>query len=288
MTLRRWSRMNRSLPAIARSDEYHFYQALIGIWPGESSPQLMERLKAYMLKAAREAKVRTSWINPDAEYEAALERFVQQSLENSLFIADVKETVVRVAHPGLLVGLSQALVKIASPGIPDYYQGSELWDFSLVDPDNRRPVDYGLRAKVLKTLRDEPSPAQLLHNLTDGRAKMHIIRKGLEVRKKYPGLFHGAKYLSLYADAGREENIVAFALREGAQSIIAVAPRLFLRLMEPADLAPLGAKAWGDSRLPMEGEYLNVLTGERHDARTGHVTVAQLLSTFPVALLVAS
>ena len=295
MTLRRWSVMNRSHrsnvheeSAPSRSDEYHFYQALIGIWPGESSPQLVERLKAYMLKAAREAKVRTSWINPDTEYEAALERFVQQSLENSHFIADVKETVAPVARLGLLVGLSQALVKIASPGIPDYYQGTELWDFSLVDPDNRRPVDYGSRAKVLKSLRDEPKPADLLQNLPDGRAKMHIIRKGLEVRKKYPGLFHGAKYIALYADSGREENIVAFKLSEGTRAVLAVAPRLFSHLMEPADLAPLGAKVWGESRLPMEGEYLNVLTGERHVARAGHVAVAQLLATFPAALLVAS
>jgi (1->4)-alpha-D-glucan 1-alpha-D-glucosylmutase len=288
MTLRRWSRMNHDLPKPSRSDEYHFYQALIGIWPGESSPQLIERLKAYMLKAAREAKVRTSWINPDAEYEAALERFVQQSLENRLFTADVSETVARLAHLGLLVGLSQTLVKIASPGVPDYYQGTELWDFSLVDPDNRRPVDYGLREKLLKSMRGEPKPADLLQTLTDGRAKLHIIRKGLELRKKHPALFHGAKYLPLYADEGREDHIVAFTLSNGTQRVTAVAPRLFSRLMDADELAPLGAKAWGDARLPMEGDYLNVLTGERHKGRAGHLSVAQLLSTFPVALLVNS
>jgi (1->4)-alpha-D-glucan 1-alpha-D-glucosylmutase len=186
---------------------------------------------------------------------------------------------------GLLVGLSQALVKVASPGVPDYYQGTELWDFSLVDPDNRRPVDYELRKKLVKNL---SRSAGLLKNLSDGRAKLHIIRKGLEIRKKYPALFHGARYLPLYADAGREENIVAFALSEGVRTVIAVAPRLFSRLMQPADIAPLGAKAWGDSRLPMEGQYLNVLTGERHEARAGHVSVAELLSTFPAALLVNS
>jgi (1->4)-alpha-D-glucan 1-alpha-D-glucosylmutase len=294
MTLRRWSVMNRSRrsdvngeSAPSRSDEYHFYQALIGIWPGKVSADLVERLKAYMLKAAREAKLHTSWINPDAEYEAALERFVEQSLQNSLFVGDVTDTVARLAHLGLLVGLSQALVKVASPGVPDYYQGTELWDFSLVDPDNRRPVEYGVRANFLKSLeKATPSSRGLLENLSDGRAKLHVIRKGLEIRKKHPALFHGAKYLPLYADAGREENIVAFALRDGTQSVIAVAPRLFSRLMEPADLAPLGAKAWGDSRLPIEGQYLNVLTGERHEARAGHVSVAELLSSFPVALLV--
>jgi (1->4)-alpha-D-glucan 1-alpha-D-glucosylmutase len=286
MTLRRWSGMNRSLPRTSPGDEYHFYQALIAIWPGKVSADLSERLKAYMLKAAREAKLGTSWINPDAEYESTLERFVAQSLENKVFLKDVTDTVARMAHLGLLVGLSQALVKVASPGVPDYYQGTEMWDFSLVDPDNRRPVDYGVRAKALKSLQKPPSSTELLQNLSDGRAKLHIIRKGLEVRKKYPALFHGAKYLPLYADAGREENIVAFALQQGASSVIAVAPRLFSRLMASEDPAPLGAKAWGDARLPMEGRYLNVLTGERHEARAGHLSVAELLSTFPAALLV--
>ena len=280
MTLRRWSGMNES--NISRSDEYHFYQALIGVWPGKVSGDLAERLKAYMLKAAREAKEHTSWINPDAEYEAALERFVARSLENKDFLEDLGNTVKRAAHLGLLVGLSQALVKVASPGVPDYYQGTELWDFSLVDPDNRRPVDYELRKKLLKSSDD------LLKALPDGRAKMHVIRKGLEVRKKFPALFHGAKYTPLYADAGREENVIAFALSEGARSVIAVAPRLFSRLVDGDDVAPLGAKAWGEARLPMEGEYVNALTGERHEARGGHVGLAALLSTFPVALLVRS
>ena len=211
---------------ISRSDQYHFYQALSGIWPGNSSPELIERLKAYMLKAAREAKEHTSWINPDAEYEQALGRFVTQSLQNEVFLKDVSNTVARLAQLGLLVGLSQALVKVASPGVPDYYQGTELWDFSLVDPDNRRPVDYALRRKILNSDKD------LLKNLSDGRAKMYVIRKGLEVRKKFPALFHGATYTPLYADAGREENIIAFSLSDPGNAVVAVAPRLFSRLVE--------------------------------------------------------
>ena len=293
MALRRWSRFNRSLrgredaeAGVSRGDEYHFYQVLIGIWPGEVAPDLVDRLKAYMLKAAREAKQHTSWINPDTEYEKALERFVAQSLENKLFVKDLGDTVARVAHLGLLVGLSQALVKAASPGVPDYYQGTELWDFSLVDPDNRRPVDYGVRAKLLRGMESSVSPSQLLASLADGRAKLHIIRKGLELRKQYPGLFHGAKYQPLYADGGREENLVAFSLADGARTVIAVAPRLFTRLMQPDDLAPLGKKAWGDARIAGEGKYLNVLTGERHEG--GALRVADLLATFPVALLVST
>jgi (1->4)-alpha-D-glucan 1-alpha-D-glucosylmutase len=234
-----------------------------------------------MLKAAREAKERTSWINPDLEYEQALERFVVQSLENPVFVSDVADMVTRVARPGLLVGLSQALLKVASPGVPDYYQGTEIWDFSLVDPDNRRPVDYELRRKLLGSEDEE-----LLRDLPDGRAKMHVIRKGLEVRRKYPALFQGAKYTPLYANGGREDNIVAFSLSDSTHSVVAVAPRLFARLMDGDDLAPLGTKAWGEVRLPIDGEYMNVLTDERQEGRAGHVSVAQLLATFPVALLV--
>jgi (1->4)-alpha-D-glucan 1-alpha-D-glucosylmutase len=283
MTLTRWSRFNRSLRGeTSFGDEYHFYQALIGIWPGEVSQDLVERLKAYMLKAVREAKVHTSWINPDAEYEAGLERFVVQSLDNKLFIKDVTDTVARVTYLGLLVGLSQALVKAASPGVPDYYQGTELWDFSLVDPDNRRPVDYALRKRQVCDL---STPGDLLGKLPDGRAKMHIIRKGLELRRKYPGLFHGGKYTPLYADGGREENVIAFSLSDGVRSVIAVAPRLFTRLMEPGDVAPLGEKAWGDAKIAAAGKYLNVLTGERHEG--GALRIAELLAGFPVALLVS-
>jgi (1->4)-alpha-D-glucan 1-alpha-D-glucosylmutase len=280
ITLRRWSQLNRGAEPPSRADEYHFYQALSGVWPGAPSKELAERLKAYMLKAAREAKERTSWINPDADYEKALERFVIRSLENDAFMRDVAQTVARLAHLGLLVGLSQALVKVASPGIPDYYQGSEIWDFSLVDPDNRRPVDYALRERLLGELHGD-----LLKNLRDGRAKLHVIRKGLEVRRKHPSLFHGARYQPLYADGGREENIVAFALSEGRDTAIAVAPRLFSGLVGSGDVAPLGAKAWGEAKLSVDGgSFVNVLTGERHAG--GELRVAGLLASFPVALLV--
>jgi (1->4)-alpha-D-glucan 1-alpha-D-glucosylmutase len=293
MALARWSRINRSHrteiegeSAPARGDEYHFYQALVGIWPGGSPQELAGRLKAYMLKSAREAKLRTSWINPDADYEAALERFVEGSLQSSLFRKEVDDVVARLAPLGLLVGLSQALVKVASPGVPDYYQGTELWDFSLVDPDNRRPVDYGVRNKVLRELEKSPSPDSLLGNLADGRAKLHVIRKGLEVRRRFPALFHGGRYEPLYADGAREENLCAFALRSGSQLVVAMAPRLFARLMQPGEVAPLGERFWGDAaiKLEMEGGLVDVLTGESHAG--GELRIARVLADFPVALLV--
>jgi len=279
----RWSVMNRATPAPSRSDEYLFYQALLGIFPGDKK-QLAERLQAFMLKAAREAKVRTSWINPDAEYEAALARFVSAALANEVFLKDVAEAAARVTRLGMLVGLSQAAIKVASPGVPDYYQGCELWDFSLVDPDNRRPVDYRRRKSLLRQL-DSASPRQLLESLEDGRAKMHVIRKGLELRRELADVFRQPAYVPLYADGGREENIVAFALQGGGRGLVVVAPRLFANLMRETDLAPLGATAWGDSALQLpEGSYENVLTGESHKVK-GKVLVADLLATFPVALL---
>jgi (1->4)-alpha-D-glucan 1-alpha-D-glucosylmutase len=291
--LRRWSLVNRSLrnesaDAPSRGDEYHFYQALIGIWPSSAPSEnerdgLKERLIAYMLKAAREAKQRTSWINPDTEYEAALERFVADSLRHSLFVRELNENLPRLARIGMLVSLSQALVKVASPGVADYYQGTELWDFSLVDPDNRRPVDYGLRKKLLD---EDIAPSDMLESLSDGRAKLHVIRKGLELRKAHPGLFYGGAYSPLYADAGREQNILAFALRAGGRTLVAVAPRLFARLMRPNDLAPIGGHVWGEARLPLpQMELVDVLTGRRH--RGGSTPVADLLAEFPVALLLS-
>jgi (1->4)-alpha-D-glucan 1-alpha-D-glucosylmutase len=262
LALRRWSRMNDA--GISKADEYHYYQALIGIWPGKVTPELGERLKAYMLKAAREAKLRTSWINPDSDYEKALERFVERSLENEAFIRDLDTTVATVARLGELVSLSQALVKVASPGVPDYYQGTEILDFSLVDPDNRRPVDYALRKRLLGKQ----------------EGKLHVIRKGLEVRRKYPHLFRGARYTPLYADAGREENVIAFSLSDETSCVVAVAPRLFAHFIDRD-------RPWGESSLALPaGDFVNVLTGERHAG--GRVRLAELLSRLPVALLVRS
>ncbi|HLS85138.1 MAG TPA: malto-oligosyltrehalose synthase [Burkholderiales bacterium] len=297
LMLRRWSLMNRSArsevngaPAPSPADEYLYYQSLLGIWPdraldAQDIESLRVRLQAYMLKAVREAKRRTSWINPDTEYEEALQRFIAASLENPIFVKDVGDAVARIGRLGLLVGLSQALLKVASPGVPDYYQGSELFDFSLVDPDNRRPVDYGVRADYLKQ-RTRWSPDDLLRNLHDGRAKFHVIARGLELRREFQDLFYQPAYTPLYADGGREENVCAFMLASYRRRVVAVAPRLFAHLVEEGDLAPLGEKAWGEARLPVPpGTYEDVLTGEPHAADHTGIAVAELLSAFPVALL---
>jgi (1->4)-alpha-D-glucan 1-alpha-D-glucosylmutase len=306
--LRRWSLLNRShrveaegAAAPSPADEYLYYQLLLAIWPPEARPaealsaralaSLKERIQAGMLKSVREAKLRTSWINPDAGYEAALAAFIDGSLSNALFVKDLGEAVARVARLGALVSLSQALLKVASPGVPDYYQGTELLDLSLVDPDNRRAVDYAKRKRLLSRLHPGFSGEELLQNLADGRAKLHVIARGLALRRRMPELFFRPTYLPLYADGAREENVCAFALRQGPRALIAVAPRLFAGLLQEADLAPLGEAAWGESRLAtpgMSGEYENLLTGERHFAGEEGLRLCAVLRSFPVALLVAT
>jgi (1->4)-alpha-D-glucan 1-alpha-D-glucosylmutase len=292
LMLRRWSTMNRGarvdvggLPAPGAADEYLFYQTLVGIWPLDRPDMkaLRERVGAYMLKAVREAKLRTSWINPDEEYEGALQRFIAQSFDNPLFVRDVAEAARRIGRLGLLVGLSQAAIKAVSPGVPDYYQGTELWDFSLVDPDNRRPVDYAARGRLLEKL---AYSEKLLEDLESGEAKMLVIREGLRLRRDLPDLFHQPAYAPLLADGGREENVCAFMLSSGRRRIVAAAPRLFARLMEEGDPAPLGEKAWGNAKLPVpKGTYANVCTGARIECGDDGMRLSELLRDFPVALL---
>jgi (1->4)-alpha-D-glucan 1-alpha-D-glucosylmutase len=206
-----------------------------------------------------------------------------------VFLKEVNDAVPRLARLGMLVSLSQAVLKVASPGVPDYYQGTELFDFSLVDPDNRRPVDYGLRKKYVSEKGVDPQV--MLETLSDGRAKLHIIRRGLAVRREHPTLFHGGRYVALHADEGREENICAFALSRNGNAVIAVAPRLFSKLMAEGDAAPLGERTWGDAGIALpEGmprEFRNVLTGEKFRSE-GKIRLAQLLARFPVALLVTA
>jgi (1->4)-alpha-D-glucan 1-alpha-D-glucosylmutase len=168
--------------------------------------------------------------------------------------------------------------------VPDYYQGTELWDYSLVDPDNRRPVDYGVRSTLLDELQKRtPSPAELLASLDDGRAKLHVIRQGLAVRKTHAAVFHEGEYRALAADGGYEENVIAFSLSAGARSIVAIAPRLFANKLGERR-APLG-EFWGEAGLSLpDGQFLDVMTQREHQG--GRRRMSELLADFPVALLV--
>jgi (1->4)-alpha-D-glucan 1-alpha-D-glucosylmutase len=297
LVLRRWSRLNERRKtdvqhelAPSRNDEYLLYQAMLGACPlgpldAAALDAFRQRIDAYMLKAAREAKARTSWINPNEEYEKAISAFIAAILrpDGNPFLKDFLAVKERVARYGMLSSLSQTLIKLCSPGIPDFYQGTELWDFSLVDPDNRRPVDYELRKRNLEPLRDA-SPEELVKSMEDGRIKQYVVLKGLALRRDMRDLLELGDYVPLLAQGEKAEHVVAFARRHEGKVAIAVAPRLVLQLAGGENRLPLG-EAWGDTTLPMPaGAYRNVLTGDRH-ASSDSLSLAELMKRFPVALL---
>ena len=309
--VRRWSRFNRSrrrelegLPAPSPNDEYHFYQTLFGSWPLEEpdaagAAAYRERIEAYMIKAAREAKLRTSWTETDAAYEEALLQFVRSALEprdSNLFLGDFVDFQRRVRRFGLLNGLSQTLLKLTAPGVPDIYQGNEIWEFSLVDPDNRRPVDYGRRRALLAEVRSGGvAPRTAAEHLEDGRAKLLLTWKCLELRRAHPELFRDGSYRRLRVRGVRAQHLCAFARRLRQQSLIVIAPRLYRRLLGESAGLPLGEAVWGDTliELPREdrsrASFRNVLDrAQLAPVRQGEsvgVLAAAALAEFPVALL---
>ncbi|HYO12129.1 MAG TPA: malto-oligosyltrehalose synthase [Thermoanaerobaculia bacterium] len=268
--VRRWMSHNerhRSGGSPDRNAEYLLYQTLVGAWPISA-----ERAVAYMEKAAREAKVHTSWTRQDPAYEAALKGFVEGVLADRDFVADLEGFVTPLIEPGRLSSLSQVLLKLAAPGVPDTYQGTELWDLSLVDPDNRRPVDYDLRRRLVRELEAGMTPEQILARMDEGLPKLWVIRQALHLRRRHPELFGPeSDYRPLQAWGEKAAHVVAFGRGEG---FIAVAPRLVIGL----------GGDWGDTVLPLpEGRWHNELTGEEIEG--GERCLPGLLARFPVALL---
>ncbi len=290
-------------PAPSPNDEYLLYQTLLGAWSlGELDEAMLEELrgrtKAYMEKAMREAQVSTSWTDPNDGYEKAVADFVDGILRlDGPFLVAFLPFQRSVARTGALNGLGQTLLKMTSPGVPDVYQGNEIWDFSLVDPDNRRPVDFGRRKRLLTALRtlDASSVSTLLDDgiWQDGGPKIHLIQRALETRRKSPELFADGEYLALETSGTYKENLVAFARMRGGEVAITVAPRLCAK-MPPAEGSLLpDRQAWrGTSILLPEGlagvPLRNVFTGEtttlEHDGRPV-LNAGRLLRNFPVALL---
>jgi len=211
------------------------------------------------------------------------------------FLEDLRATVAPVTWVGLLNGLSCTAVKLTSPGVPDIYQGTELWDWSLVDPDNRRPVDYGRRRELLEALKaqGEPSSAHLremLENLPDGRAKLYLTWRLLQLRKQREALFRQGGYTAVRTSGSRARHLVAFARRHGGESVVTVAPRLIAGLGVRTGELPCGQDTWGDTRieLPMlrEGTVLvDVLGGGEHRIEAGGIALGALTARFPVAVL---
>jgi (1->4)-alpha-D-glucan 1-alpha-D-glucosylmutase len=311
----RWQRLNRRLkrevdgvPAPSPNDEYLLYQTLLGAWPlgpceGEALECFRERIERYMVKAVREAKVHSSWVNPREDYEAKVVAFCRSLLEapeRNPFLADFLPFQERVARLGMLNGLTQTALKLCAPGVPDTYQGTELWDLSLVDPDNRRPVDFVERQRLLEEVSSLASPAEglagrvraLLDRLEDGRAKLYLTWRLLGVRRERPGLFRDGGYIPLEAGGVHARRLCAFARLLDPDRLVVVAPRLYAGLTHGARDLPLG-ETWTDTWIVApEGcgpTFDNVLTGERvpvTDHAGRRVLLAPMVfSTCPVAAL---
>lgn len=298
--LAKWSRWNAPAKkpfgsglAPVPNDELLIYQALIGVWPlaEEEAAGVPERLKNYVQKALREAKTYTNWLKPDEAYESAASAFIDAILDPSHpFLKDFLAFHKRIAQAGAVNSLAQTLLKIASPGTPDFYQGTELWDFSLVDPDNRRPVDFGKRAALLDELRraETQDLAGLIDSLCthwrDGRIKLYATYKALGVRRAHSEAFQRGEYIPL--DAG--ENVCAFARRTEKEWIVAAAPRRGAYQEKPArrlsaSPSPEGAVLKLPSGAP--ARWCNVFTGQETESAKGALDLAALLSRFPIALL---
>ncbi|CAM4396537.1 malto-oligosyltrehalose synthase [Deinococcus marmoris] len=268
-------------------DSYTLLQTALGAYPLSGDlDDFPDRLSAYMLKASREAKLRTSWAAPDEEYEAAMDRFVRGLLADSGFAGALRDLHTLISPYGAQNGLSATLARLTAPGVPDTYQGSEGWNQSLVDPDNRRPVDYqGLTRRLTRLEKGVglPLARKLLGSYEDGSVKTLVTWAALQTRAAHPELFQAGSYRSI--DAGR--HLLAFAREHEGELAVTVAPRLTLTLTRQAVPWALG-ETWGTRQLtlPASGTFENVLTGERFKVRGGKIPVAKVLEDFPLALLV--
>lgn len=318
--LTRWSRLNRpekqkleTRLAPSKNDEYALYQILISAWPfaGHEDHAAMtsfrDRIESYMIKAVREAKVHSSWVNPNSQYEEAVIAFVRGLLDNgdsNRFLKEFLSFQRHIARVGMFNSLSQVLLKLTSPGVPDIYQGSEVWNFALVDPDNRRPVDFARRRDMLEELESFVSVpdeifvqriSELLETMEDGRIKLYITWKTLALRREYEDVFRDGTYLPLAVHGKKAENLCAFARQYQDEVIVVVAPRLYVKLCGlESELKPLGEVIWIDTWLeappcPAKTMFRNVFTGEILEVEPcdngGALLVAPILGSFPVALL---
>jgi (1->4)-alpha-D-glucan 1-alpha-D-glucosylmutase len=316
--LARWAELNDPKriavddePAPDRNEEYLLYQNLLGAWPfgalDESGhARFVERMQGFFVKALHEAKVHTSWATPHADYDAAAAEFVARILDESTsaeFLDDFRAFHARVAHWGIINSLAQTLLRLTAPGVPDTYQGTELWDFSLVDPDNRRPVDYATRREALSALKaatadgeggTSPLIRDLIDSREDGRIKLYVTWLALEARRAHPELFSVGEYLPVEVRGPRAEHVFAFVRRLGEQAAIVAIPRLPASLIPSGTSLPLGPSIWGETTLQLPAEaglagrkFRDVHTGAVISPEDdGRIPVAELFAEFPVALLI--
>jgi len=311
LLLRRWREMSKGARAKlkdgrapTRNDEYLLYQTLLGTFPaaglqGEALAAYRRRIAAYLVKAARESKEHTSWISPGAEYESALEAFVETLLAgngNNPFLEDLRQQVVPVEWFGALNSVSMMLLKYTAPGVPDLYQGCELIDLSLVDPDNRRPVDWALRERLLGEMRALPAgelaaaAAGFAATPADGRAKLLVIWRLLEFRRQHAVLLREGVYSALQATGSQAAHVIAYQRRLDDQVLVTLASRLHVKLLKRVATLPLGEAVWGDTTVALPGfaqgqRFDNVLTGETVTLRNGALRMSEAFANFPGAAL---
>jgi (1->4)-alpha-D-glucan 1-alpha-D-glucosylmutase len=296
----RWLRFNRSRRSEIDGDtvpnrnvEYLFYQSLVGVWPPGLQPDdvdgvkaLAERVVAYMIKAVREGKEESSWSNPNAAYEAALERFVTTVLDATranAFLPDFHAFIEPLARHAAIASLAQLAIKLTAPGVPDIYQGAELWDLSLVDPDNRRAPDWPQRQALLSAI-DNAEPSSLAADWQDGREKLFVANRLLQLRQQLPALFAAGDYQPLYGEGGRADDyLCAFARSDAETTVVVAVPRLVHRLYHD------GEAEWGATVLPLphDGAWRDVLSGRDHEA-CSRIATADLFTEFPVAVLLST
>ena len=274
------------------NDEYLLYQTLLGTYPFEEKElaDFPDRIKDYILKAVREAKVYTAWLRPDEEYEQAFLSFIDRILEDkSDFLQQFRPWQEKIAEYGIYNSLSQVLIKNTAPGVPDLYQGAELWELSLVDPDNRRPVDYQKRREFLQDIKTKSSQnilqliKELIATKENGKIKLFLTHQLLTARKKYSELFLNGDYQAIEVTGEHKDSIVAFSRSYQNKTIIAIAPRFLTGTIDPGQL-PLGIEVWSDTSLKVaEREWHNLIDGR---TIAGEMSVGKILQNFPVALLI--
>jgi (1->4)-alpha-D-glucan 1-alpha-D-glucosylmutase len=296
-----WADLNAGLKKMAggrdmpdRNDENLLYQALIGSVPFSFETDFRKRARSYLVKVVREAKVHSGWVRPGTSYEESSVAFLDGILDSSEFLGSLMPFQRSISHFGILNSIAQTIVKITAPGVPDFYQGTELWDFSFGDPDNRRPVDFDPRISYLKDIAEKEKSdimgllAELLEAREDGRIKLFLIRRLLEVRKKNADLFSEGEYIRLNAEGMHKNNVIAFERRHKGSWAMTIAPRLTTALVKDGEM-PIGKGVWGDTRLVpadnIPAYWRDAITG-RPLRVDGKVYLGDVLEHFPAALLI--
>jgi (1->4)-alpha-D-glucan 1-alpha-D-glucosylmutase len=311
----RWRRFNRPRKrAISDgrvvpdpNEEYLLYQTLIGAWPlppvtADGREAFIDRINAYMTKALHEAKVNLSWVNQNPEYIRALDRFIERILRPGTasrpneFLRQFEAFIPTIAFFGALNSVAQLLLKIAAPGVPDIYRGTEIWDLSLVDPDNRRPVDYAVRSEMLNNLLSRAEAVsdlpglcrELVANYHDGRLKIWTMLRAMNFRRDHRDIFGEGNYVPLRAKGDAEDHVVAFAREKRGMAAITVVPRFTYTLMRGQSDPPLG-NAWKNTEIFLNRprtDFVNIFTGQiLRTSSSGMLLCREVFADFPVSLL---